>query len=127
MSNQFKESSTNPLRSMQKGTPTDPAYFKKVSVKSIKEALMSAKQDPPQQTETLDGRHRKYKHRGSGDLSSSSHRVHSKYRLVRSGQSSLGYRCSANQATTVFGRASCHRSRHKGADVVPKEARQCSD
>lgn len=65
MASQFKESSTNPVRSFHKGTPTDPEYFKKVSVKSIRDALLSAKSEKPIIPEPTDPQHRKYKHRGS--------------------------------------------------------------
>ena len=47
-----------------KGKPTDPQYFNKQSVKSIKQAILNAKLEKPVEVFEPDTRFRAHKHRG---------------------------------------------------------------
>lgn len=58
-----KESYNNPLVEYGKGRPTDPQYYSKISVKSIKDAVLKSKLEQPLEVVVPDTRHRMFKHR----------------------------------------------------------------
>lgn len=60
----FKESYENTLTHHQKGRPSDPAYYSKLSVKSIKDSLLKSKANQPIEPVVPDPRFRMFKHRG---------------------------------------------------------------
>ena len=61
---QVIDSYGNPLLSYDKGLPSDPKYYNKLTVKAIKEAVLQSKASRPLEPEAPDTRFRAFKHRG---------------------------------------------------------------
>ena len=61
---QLQDSYGSPLMQYHKGKPTDPQYYNKISVKSIKESVLRSKLYQEPEPVVPDTRFRMFKHRG---------------------------------------------------------------
>lgn len=107
----FKNSAESTMKEYGKGMPTDPTYYTKLSVKSIKDALLKSKPVNEVIEQVADPSLRKYQRRGSQDVTvaptTDTHEV-------------VEYKLS-NVASTIDGIAIKKELTNKGVHVMRSE------